>query len=68
VIQPYHFFLAGLALGMAALGVATLMILNVHQRRTEIGLLSALGWRCASIFRLFVFESLEMDACPEFFG
>jgi hypothetical protein len=55
-VQPYHFLMAGVALLVAALSVTQVMLLNVRQRRAEIGLLSALGWKRTDVFRLFLIE------------
>lgn len=56
-VQPFHFMMAGVALLAAALGAAVLMLLNIMQRRHEIGLLVALGWRRTDLLRVFLLES-----------
>ncbi|MFQ6100844.1 MAG: M1 family aminopeptidase [Anaerolineae bacterium] len=56
-VRPYHLTMGAVALLAAALGVAELMLLNVTQRRREIGLLVALGWRREDLFRVFLTES-----------
>lgn len=56
-VQPYHLTMGAVALLAAALGVAELMLLNVNQRRREIGLLVALGWRRGDLFRVLLAES-----------
>jgi cell division protein FtsX len=56
-IRPYHFMMGAVMLLAAALGVAELMILNITQRRREIGILAALGWRRRDLFRVFLAES-----------
>lgn len=56
-IRPYHFTMGAVMLLASALGVAELMLLNITQRRREIGLLVALGWRRVDLFRVFLAES-----------
>jgi hypothetical protein len=56
-VQSYHLTMGAVALLAAALGVAELMLLNVIQRRREIGLLVALGWRRGDLFRALLMES-----------
>ncbi len=55
-IRPHHLMMGGVALLASALAVAEAMMLNVIQRRREIGLLGALGWRQADLFRAFLVE------------
>lgn len=56
-VQAYHLTMGAVALLAAALGVTEVMLLNVIQRRREIGLLIALGWRRGELRRLFLVES-----------
>ena len=55
-IRPHHLMMGGLALLASAFTVAEVMMLNVIQRRREIGLLGALGWRRVDLFRVFLAE------------
>jgi hypothetical protein len=55
-VQPYHLLMGGVALLAAALGVGELMVMNVIERRKEIGLLVALGWRRGDLLGVFLLQ------------
>jgi cell division protein FtsX len=48
------------AVVLTFLSVADLLLLQVHERRREIGLLQAIGWRPAQVQRLFLQEGLVL--------
>lgn len=50
------------ALILTFLSVADLLLLQVHERQKEIGVLQAVGWRTAIVQRLFVQEGLAIAA------
>ncbi len=57
-IEGYHYGMAGVVLGVAALAVADALIDEVLARRREIGVLKAVGWRDRQVAGLFVREGL----------
>ncbi len=57
-IRTYHYAIAVIAFGLAGLGIAESLLTAVFQRRREIGVLKAVGWRTGTVIRLFVFEGL----------
>ena len=54
--------LAGIvfALLLTFLSVADVLLVQVRERRQEIGLLQALGWRAGAVQRLFIHEGLAL--------
>ena len=57
-IEGYHYGMAAVVLGVAALAVADALIDEVLARRREIGVLKAVGWRDRQVAGLFVREGL----------
>ncbi len=55
-LQPYHYGLSGIAFSLSGLEMAAIAYLNWLERRPEIGLLKAIGWRSSSVTRLFLCE------------
>ncbi len=51
-----------LALAMGALGVMNTMLMSVFERKREIGILSAIGWRRSRIISLILLESMLLSA------
>ena len=56
-IRPYHITLAIVSFLSAILAIGKMMATNVMERRREIGLLGALGWRQGTISRMITGES-----------
>ncbi len=56
-VQGYHLAVALLCALVAALTVADLTLLNARERRREMGLLRAAGWRAGDVVRLFLVEA-----------
>ncbi len=54
--------LGGISLLVGAVGILTIMTIGVRERRTEIGLLRALGARTGQILRLFLTEAVLLSA------
>src|SRR5690606_6437047 len=65
---PYHLLMGGVALLAAALGVGEVMLMNVVERRKEIGLLVALGWRRKDLLRLFLLEGTMIGLAGSLLG
>jgi len=55
-ITPRHLLTAALCLGLALVAVTEIMTLNVAERRGELQLLSALGWRPRTIRLMIAWE------------
>jgi hypothetical protein len=55
-IEGYHYAIAGIGFGLAALSLANSLLAGVLERRREIGVLKAVGWHTATVARLFLLE------------
>jgi hypothetical protein len=55
-IESYHYAIVAIGFGLAALSLANSLLAGVLERRREIGVLKAVGWRTATVARLFVAE------------
>ncbi|MDI7274686.1 MAG: ABC transporter permease [Anaerolineae bacterium] len=55
-VRPYHYAMAGVCFAVSALALTDVMLLNVLERRREIGTLKAVGWRTDAVAGLFVRE------------
>ncbi|MCX7682588.1 MAG: ABC transporter permease, partial [Anaerolineae bacterium] len=55
-ISAYHYGLVGLGFGLMTLGVTNSLLEGAMERRREIGVLKAIGWRTFSVAQLFVME------------
>lgn len=61
-IEGYHYTIVGLGFGLAALSLASSLLTGVLQRRREIGVLKAVGWRTGAVARLFLYEGALIGA------
>ena len=57
-IEGFHYAIVGIGLGLAVLSTANALLSGVLERRREIGVLKALGWRSRAVAALFVTEGL----------
>jgi hypothetical protein len=57
-IEGYHYAIAGIGFGLAALSLANSLLAGVLERRREIGVLKAVGWHTATVARLFLLEGV----------
>jgi predicted lysophospholipase L1 biosynthesis ABC-type transport system permease subunit len=55
-IEGYHYAIVGIGFGLAALSLANSLLAGVLERRREIGVLKAVGWRTGEVARLFLYE------------
>lgn len=55
-VQGFHYAIVGIGFGLAALSTANSLLAGVLERRREIGVLKAIGWRTGAVMRLFVLE------------
>ena len=60
--------LGGISLFVGGVGILTIMTIAVRERRSEIGLLRAIGARRGQVLRLFLLESLLLSAIGGFVG
>jgi len=56
-VRGYHLAVALLCALVAALTVGDLTLLNARERRREMGLLRAVGWRAGDVVRVFLWEA-----------
>jgi hypothetical protein len=59
---------AAFAIVLTFVSVADLLVLQVHERQGEIGLLQAVGWRIKVVQGLFIREGLTLAATGTFLG
>lgn len=57
-VEPFHYALVGVGLGLAALSTANGLLESVIERRREIGMLKAVGWRTGTVAWSFVMEGI----------
>ncbi|MBC7228469.1 MAG: ABC transporter permease [Thermoflexales bacterium] len=55
-VEGYHWMLVGVGLALAAAGMGNSLLAGVLERRRDIGVLKALGWRTVAVARLFLLE------------
>lgn len=61
-IEGYHYAIVGIGFGLAALSLANSLLAGVLERRREIGVLKAVGWRTGEVARLFLYEGAFIGA------
>jgi hypothetical protein len=57
-IKPYHYAIAVIGFGLASFSMANSLLVNAVERRREIGVLKAIGWRTGIVSRLFILEGI----------
>jgi len=55
-IRPYHYVMGGVCFIVSGLTLADVILLNVMERRREIGVLKAVGWHSGDVLRGFLLE------------
>jgi ABC-type antimicrobial peptide transport system permease subunit len=55
-IEAYHWWLVAVGFGLAAVGIGNSLLSGVLERRQEIGVLKAVGWRTGAVMGLFLAE------------
>ncbi len=55
-IEGFHYTIVGIGLGLAALSTANALLGSIVERRREIGVLKAVGWRDRTVAGLFIAE------------
>lgn len=59
-IERFHFVLAALGLGLSTGAMGSTLLGGVVERRSEIGVLKAVGWRTGAVARLFLAEGIVL--------
>lgn len=57
-LETYHYAIVGVGFILAALSLANSLLASILERRREIGVLKAIGWRTATVVRLFMTEAV----------
>jgi ABC-type antimicrobial peptide transport system permease subunit len=57
-IEGYHYLMAGVCLLVAGLTTADALLVSTLERRREIGVSKAVGWRTGAVARLYLDEGL----------
>ncbi len=55
-IEGFHYAIVGIGLGLATLSTANALLGSIVERRREIGVLKAVGWRDRTVAGLFIAE------------
>lgn len=61
-IEPYHYAIAGIGFALAALSILNGQLMSVLERRREVGVMKAIGWRTRSVAAQFVLEGALLAA------
>lgn len=67
-LTPYHYGIMGIVLGLSGLTLVEINLLNLLERRAEVGLLKTLGWRTRAIARYFVGEGVALGGLAGLWG
>lgn len=67
-IEGYHYTIVGLGFGLAALSLANSLLAGVMERRREIGIYKAVGWRTVIVVRVFLYEGALIGALGGLIG
>jgi cell division protein FtsX len=57
-IESFHYAIVAIGLGLAAFSTLNGLLGSILERRREIGVLKAVGWRTAAVARIFVVQGL----------
>jgi hypothetical protein len=57
-VQGYHYAIVGIGLGLAFLSTFNGLLGSILERRREIGVLKAIGWRTVSVARVFILQGI----------
>lgn len=59
-VEPLHYVMAAVTLLVAGITTAESLLVSALERRREIGVLKAIGWRGSQVLRLFLLEGLTL--------
>ena len=59
---------SAIALLIGMLGIMNTMVMTVHERTREIGILRAVGWRPGRVLRLILFEAIVLSQIGALLG
>ncbi len=57
-VESHHYVMAAVSLVVAGIAIAEVLLVSAIERRREIGILKALGWRSREVLRLFILEGV----------
>jgi putative ABC transport system permease protein len=57
-VEGYHYAIVSIGFSLTALSTANAMLGGIDERRREIGILKAVGWRSKSVAGLFMTEGI----------
>jgi hypothetical protein len=57
-VQGYHYAIVAIGLGLAFLSTFNGLLGSILERRREIGVLKAMGWRTVSVAHLFILQGI----------
>lgn len=57
-VERFHYAIVAIGFGLAALSTFNGLLNSILERRREIGVLKAIGWRTVSVARLFILQGL----------
>ena len=67
-VEGYHYAIVGIGLGLAFLSTFNGLLGSILERRREIGVLKAVGWRTDSVARLFIAQGIILGIVGGSFG
>lgn len=67
-IGGFHFLAAGISLVIAGFATSDVLLMAVAERRREVGILKAIGWRNRYVFTLFLWEAVGLAGISGLLG
>jgi len=67
-VQSYHYLMAVVCLLVGGIATMDALLVSAIERRQEIGILKALGWRDSAVFQLFLIEGVVLGAVGALVG
>lgn len=67
-VERFHYAIVGIGFALAALSTFNGLLNSILERRREIGVLKAIGWRTVSVVRLFILQGLLLGMAGGLLG